>query len=653
MKKFNFFILVFLFFTTILSAQQVDRNFVVVEIGTGTWCTYCPGAAMGADDLVENGHQVAIIENHNGDSYAYSASNARNTYYGITGYPTAFFDGGNPLVGGSHSSSLYASYLPKYNAAIAVMSDFTLDMSFTHTGNDYSVTLNITEPGDYAGENLKVHLVLTESDIQQNWQGQTELNFVSRSMYPDQNGTAFSGGTQTFTYDFTANGSWDLANCELVAFIQDNSNKAILQADKVTLAEATGTNNVSVLEVEEIPEMCEGIAAPVVKVKNLGSEEITSMTVEYSFNSGTTETFSWTGNIPFNSFYMIELPETTFDILATNTFDVEVTQVNGTTDDDVSNNTGTTSFDKAPVGNENVDMVLHTDGYGSECTWNVKNSEGDILYSGGPYGNNQTINESFVLPAGCNVFNIIDSYGDGGGAITLTDSEGTQLYYTNGVYGSGESQYFTTVLSGPTPPTVGFTPTDGATDILVNSDVVLTFSEAVRLPNNDEITDPAALITFETTAKEDIAFTATINAEKTEITVTPDANLSFSTEYAVGIAAGSVENSADLALENDESTTFTTQDPNSVSELNSDNLKLYPNPFSESLNVEFIISEDSKVKIEIYNILGSVVFSENYGILNNGQHKIAVNGTNLDSGTYTLKIIAGKTVITQNVSLIK
>jgi hypothetical protein len=74
-------------------SQQIQRDKVVVEIGTGTWCTFCPGAAMGADDLVANGHDVAIIENHNGDDYTNAASNARNSYYNIPGYPTAMFDG--------------------------------------------------------------------------------------------------------------------------------------------------------------------------------------------------------------------------------------------------------------------------------------------------------------------------------------------------------------------------------------------------------------------------------------------------------------------------------------------------------------------------------------------------------------------------------
>ena len=36
-------------------SQAVQRNQVVLEIGTGTGCQYCPGAAMGAHDLLTYG----------------------------------------------------------------------------------------------------------------------------------------------------------------------------------------------------------------------------------------------------------------------------------------------------------------------------------------------------------------------------------------------------------------------------------------------------------------------------------------------------------------------------------------------------------------------------------------------------------------------
>lgn len=563
MKRFNFFTIFFLLiFLTVNQSfsQQVNKNYVVVEIGTGTWCTYCPGAAMGADDLVENGHDVAIIENHNGDSYANTGSNARNSYYNITGYPTAFFNGGDEVVGGSHSASLYPTYLPIYNNAIAVMSDFTTDMNFTHIGLDYDVTIDITEPGDFTGTNLAVHLVLTESHIPENWQGMTEVNFVSRAMYPDENGTAYSGGTTTVNLSFTADAGWDLSNCELVAFIQDNDTKEIVQADKETLAEPTGTNNVALIEIHEISDLCEAAVTPSLKIKNFGASDITSLTINYNINSGaTTGTYNWSGDaIPFNHYAQIDMDEITFSLLTVNTLDIDITQVNGNSDDDPANNTGSTEFNEVPQSTNIVNMELNTDGYGSECTWDIRNSSGTILFSGGPYSNYETINEQFFLDLDyCNSFNIYDSYGDGGGSITLEDSEGTLIYFTDGNYGIGESQYFATVTVAL--PEVTFDPADGATNVDYSTELILTFNQPMRNIDDSEITnsDIPDFVSLTDPSKGSISFTAVINAEKTEITITPDSYLPELEDITVTIAGNEIESTLDDALALS-SATFTT-----------------------------------------------------------------------------------------------
>lgn len=80
---------------------DIDRVGVLVEIGTGTWCGYCPGAALGADELVANGKEVAVIEYHAGDSYQISAGADRINFYGITAFPTSVFDGNERYEGGS------------------------------------------------------------------------------------------------------------------------------------------------------------------------------------------------------------------------------------------------------------------------------------------------------------------------------------------------------------------------------------------------------------------------------------------------------------------------------------------------------------------------------------------------------------------------
>lgn len=219
-------------------SQQVPRDMVIVEIATGTWCGYCPGAAMGADDLIANGHNCAIIENHNGDVFAYAGSDARNSYYAVTGFPTAKFDGVGTVVGGSSSTSMYSSYVPQVNARNAVLSSFTIDIAGSNIGNNYNIILNLNKVADYTGTNLVVHLVLTETEIPYAWQSLTTCNFVNRQMTPTYSGTPISfssGSLQVVNLSFAKDPSWVTDHCELIAFIQDNTTKEILQGTKVAL----------------------------------------------------------------------------------------------------------------------------------------------------------------------------------------------------------------------------------------------------------------------------------------------------------------------------------------------------------------------------------------------------------------------------------
>lgn len=220
------------------------RGMVLLEIGTGTWCQYCPGASMGAHDLLTNGKDVAVVKNHNGDTFTNSYSNARNTYYGITGYPTAFFDGVKSVVGGSNTVSMYTTYLPIYEERKAKNSAYSVEIFGNNNGLDYSVTVRVKKlanvPASYS--NLVLHLALTETDIPFNWQGQTMVYNAQRLMAPNELGTALdfsSGNTVDINLNFTMNANWIADNCELVSFIQNLDGKEILQGSKVTLPELT------------------------------------------------------------------------------------------------------------------------------------------------------------------------------------------------------------------------------------------------------------------------------------------------------------------------------------------------------------------------------------------------------------------------------
>ncbi len=431
--------------TLLLFSQQVAKNYVVVEIGTGTWCTFCPGAAMGADDLVANGHQVAIIENHGGDSYANPSSNARNNYNNVEGFPTAHFNGLNPYVGGSHTQSMYDNYLPRYNDAIAVMSDFTMDLSYTHAGLDYTATISVDEVGDYSGENLVVQLAWTESHIAEEWQGMDELNFVNRGMFPSASGTPYTGGSQTFEISFTAEPSWNIFKSELVAFVQDNTTKEILQAQKISLAQTVGTNNIAALELLET-DPCENPISPSFTVRNMGSASITSMVIDYSVNDGSdTGTYNWSGNLEPEESQVIVMDPISFTEQNENNISIEITQVNGTADDDNIDNTIPPTVFSRLATTTTVQISILTDDYGSETSWVFEDENGNNIASGGSYSNN-TLYTSYadVEPGQCYTFTIFDSYGDG---ICCSYGEGYYQITSNGVvlaeggqFGSEESK---------------------------------------------------------------------------------------------------------------------------------------------------------------------------------------------------------------------
>jgi PKD repeat protein len=211
--------------TIIGMSQTVPRQYVVVEVATGTWCYYCPAASTGVEDLLKHGCQVCVIENHDGDSYANTYSNSRNAMYNVSGVPSTTFDGVLGIVGGNHTGTMYPQFKQKYDQRIAVQSPITIEMTVTNTsGLDYEATVTVTKVGTISGSNVRVHFVVTQSHIPQNWQGLTELNFVNRKMVPDQNGTVIdftSGNVQTINLSFTIAPNWPKENLEFIAFYQN------------------------------------------------------------------------------------------------------------------------------------------------------------------------------------------------------------------------------------------------------------------------------------------------------------------------------------------------------------------------------------------------------------------------------------------------
>lgn len=305
MKRFFLTIVATLMLSVTMSAQNVARECVLFEVFTGVNCPYCPAAANGIAQMLEEGLSIAPIAYHTSafstDQFYTSETNARASYYSISSYPTLKADGIlTKQGGGTASQSLYSNYLPFYNQRIAVESPFTIDLSFDyHSGTQCEAKAVVTQVGDCNSTDVRVFIVMTESHIQRPWQGMQEVNFVVRDMIPNQNGTPFTGGTQEITGLFDM-GGYNKENCELVAWVQSyNGTKEVYQAVRLSIAQAGAQYDMGVVRVEEVvSESCSGLMAPRFTVKNYGTETINSILFEMTDESGNDiGEYQWEGTL--------------------------------------------------------------------------------------------------------------------------------------------------------------------------------------------------------------------------------------------------------------------------------------------------------------------------------------------------------------------
>jgi hypothetical protein len=255
--------------------------------------------------------------------------------------------------------------------------------------------------------------------------------------------TAGSFVDQTFTYTIPAayNGvpvDFFEAEMEVVVFMTETQQNIISgNGAYATYSGLPLSNDAKAVGINPFLDQCSEFLSPTIKIQNTGSNPLTSLAIEYSVNGEDTQTYNWTGNLTSLRFETIELPEIEYTLQTNNTLVVTLPN-----DDDNSNNEVTYDFDQAVETHFELDLTIQTDNWGNEVRWNIKNAAGQTIYQGGPYGNNQTFNIPISLVDDCYTFNLIDTFGDGGGPVSLVDTNGIVVYSTSGNYGSGESENF-------------------------------------------------------------------------------------------------------------------------------------------------------------------------------------------------------------------
>jgi hypothetical protein len=453
---------------TIVNTSAEDKK-VVLEEFTGIHCVFCPQGHVIAQAIQNNNPGNAFLINIHTGSFAtpgngepdfrtsYGSSIAGQT--GLTGYPSGTVNRHNfpgQEMGNSGTTALSRNQWT--NTANQI-----LDIgSYVNVGIEADIDVSTNEivihvEAYYTGNSPQGTNFLNVALLQNNTLGpQTGGNMDDEYVHMHRlvemitglwgveitNTTTGSFIDETYTYPIPADYNGvpaEIADLEVVAYISETRQEIPSGSGAYpTYSGFANANDAEARYVDEIADQCGFDFSPKVNIQNVGSDEITALTIDYSVNGGASQSFDWTGSLTSLEHETIELPSISYTIETVNTVTVTIQN-----DDDNSNNTIEGNFNNAQEVTTTVNMILNTD-IGSQCTWEVINSGGNVIYSGGPYENFENIQETFDLPEDCYIFSIYDSGGNGGGSIVLFDSESNVIISSSGDYEAGTSAYFNT-----------------------------------------------------------------------------------------------------------------------------------------------------------------------------------------------------------------
>jgi hypothetical protein len=159
------------------------------------------------------------LQYHSGDKYATPATEAKVTEYGVRGFPSMYFNGGNLVAGGSNAS--YSQQTAVIDRELAKAPTVSIGGSLKLTGG-ITVAANVTNTGTAVISNAKLMMVLYE-DL-----GTDEHHYVVRDILtPTAVASLAPGATQQFSVKSSYAGS--TAKLNAVVYLRA-SNGEILQA---------------------------------------------------------------------------------------------------------------------------------------------------------------------------------------------------------------------------------------------------------------------------------------------------------------------------------------------------------------------------------------------------------------------------------------
>ena len=242
------------------TASAADR-LVLGELFTSTTCPPCRDANLELDDLAIELEPILVVIRYHGwwpqpgndPFYHYNIlqNTARFNYYGADYVPHFHIDGS--IDGGSNYNAWESMIESQADNPSPLVVGIT--GSYDEDARAGEFTVSIYAEMDPGASNLKLRIALTESNIYyQAPNGLTLHHQTFRHMYPDTDGQPFTlseGETVDFTFDFTTPDPLVPRGCHLVAFVQSDQNRRVLQSARAVVLNLEPTGIEDEIEIPE------------------------------------------------------------------------------------------------------------------------------------------------------------------------------------------------------------------------------------------------------------------------------------------------------------------------------------------------------------------------------------------------------------------
>ena len=435
------------------------RELVILEKVSGIYCAPCAIAANIIHDFIDNGAQIGLISYQCAGPYShiyYRSIDAVNMaqYYSplFVAYPFLVMDGIH--LPDYNSLESYETY---YEQQRNTPPSFGLDIAVQDKGNhDYEVSIDVEKLAEISSGILRV--VITERNIDQEWINEVVLNDICRKMLPNSDGSLVEivSGIQNFVFDLHVEDNWVKDYISIVAYVQNDGTqpveREIYGAAKFNLSEIVEDNDASIEDIvalngeesnsvttpnkEKNDQLCGNFLTPKVRLRNSGTNNLTTTEIKYQVNNEDVHTFNWSGNLSYLETTEFELSEIQFESEELdNQLNIWTENPNGVLDEDLLNDNCNLLFDGAKSMGLQPSIEFRTDEWPERNHWELLDENGEIVAASGTLEAYTVYNETFNLEYGCYEFHIYDETGDGlqnwmgeDGYLIFKNSLGQEIY---------------------------------------------------------------------------------------------------------------------------------------------------------------------------------------------------------------------------------